>query len=388
MYYGLAAPFVSSVSAGSPARGLNLFSAVAAAAAVGLLTWTAAAVTGTILSGVAAALLLAFSYTFWTQAVIAEVYTLHLALVGLVLIALHAFASKPTHARLAAFCAAYALGFGNHLSMILLFLPCTAFILIAHPRPRELLRPRVIGTAALIAAAGALLYTPNLAAILSSIDAPVRWSDRLPAFWFDVTKADWRESMVLGVQATDTGNRLAMWGWDTQQQFGRVGLILTVAGAVRLWWISRAWATLVWLAYGINTLFAVTYNVGDSHVFFLPGHFFAAFAAGAAVTVPLRFKTTGPSPRLGRITLFHALAAGAILYAGWRAWDTWPAANRHRDTRGSELAARVTFGLTGQSALLVSQMNWEQENALLYAGRYRIPRARVGTSLRGAPPLS
>ena len=39
LYYGLAAPFVSSVSAGSPARGLNLFSAVAAAAAVGLLTW-------------------------------------------------------------------------------------------------------------------------------------------------------------------------------------------------------------------------------------------------------------------------------------------------------------------------------------------------------------
>ena len=47
--------------------------------------------------------------------------------------------------------------------MILLFLPCTAFILIAHPCPRKLLQPRVIGTAILIAAAGALLYTPNLA---------------------------------------------------------------------------------------------------------------------------------------------------------------------------------------------------------------------------------
>jgi hypothetical protein len=45
---------------------------------VGLLTEFAAAITGSIAAGIVAGLILAFSYTFWTQAIIAEVYALHL----------------------------------------------------------------------------------------------------------------------------------------------------------------------------------------------------------------------------------------------------------------------------------------------------------------------
>ena len=121
----------------------------------------------------------------------------------------------------------------------------------------------------------------TLLAIWSSIDAPVRWSDRLSAFWFDVTKADWRESMVLGVQAPDTG-----------KQTRHVGLGRTTAVrpcGVSILAVAPEPFALVDLARhgrrssGSHTqsirCFAVTYNVGDSHVFFLPGHFFAAFAA-------------------------------------------------------------------------------------------------------------
>jgi Protein of unknown function (DUF2723) len=377
LYFGLAAPFVRLLSTDNPARGLNLFSAVGAAAAVGLLTWVVAAVTRSLAGGVAGGLLLAFSYTFWTQAVIAEVYALHLALVGVSLVALNAFAAKPTRARLAMFCAVYALAFGNHLSMILLFVPSAAFVLMVHPRPRELFRPGVIGMSMLIAVAGALQYWPNFTAIWSSIDAPEPGIERLAGFWFDVTKADWRESMVLGINVTDAGNRLAMWSWDAYQQFGWVGLILAILGSIRLWWISRAWAAFVGLAYAINTIFTVTYNVGDSHVFFLPGHFFAAFAAGAALALPARAERRNvPADRLtqtGIRVVLQGFAAVVIVYAVWRAWDTWPAADRHRDYRGAQLASRATYGLTEQNALLVSQMNWDQENALLYSARYSHP---------------
>lgn len=99
LYYDLARPFVTAASAANPARGLNLFSAIWAAAAVGLLAEFFAAVTGSLAAGAIAGLLLAFSYTFWTQAIIAEVYSLHLALIAMCLIALRAYAPRACHCR-------------------------------------------------------------------------------------------------------------------------------------------------------------------------------------------------------------------------------------------------------------------------------------------------
>ena len=144
LYYTLAAPFIRAVSAGNPARGLNLFSAIWAAIAVGLLAYLSGRLTKSAIAGAAAGLLLAFSYTFWTQAIIAEVYSLHLALVAACLLALSAFATRPTSSRLAIFFALYAVAFGNHLGMILFLVPFMVFLMQVHPRPRELVAPSTI----------------------------------------------------------------------------------------------------------------------------------------------------------------------------------------------------------------------------------------------------
>src|SRR5207248_9719325 len=90
-------------------------------------------------------------------------------------------------------------------------------------------------------------------------------------------------------------DRFGMWWFDARQQFGLIGLLLAVVGAFRLWVISRAWATLVILAYAINTIFAFTYNVGDTHVFYLPSHLFAAFLAGVAIAPVGRALTARPA---------------------------------------------------------------------------------------------
>src|SRR5678809_216886 len=140
----------------------------------------------------------------------------------------------------------------------------------------------------LIAAIGSLQYTPNMLALWSNIESPHAWPDRLAAFWFDVTKADWRATMILGVPAGNVTDRLAMWAWDARQQFGIIGLACAGLGAIALWWRSRPWAVLVWSAYLVNSIFALTYNVGDTHVFFLPGHFFTALAAGVGAAEVVR----------------------------------------------------------------------------------------------------
>jgi hypothetical protein len=358
LYYTLAMPFIRAVSEDNAARGLNLFSAIWAAIAVGLLAVVGGRLTKSPLAGAAAGLLLAFSYTFWTQAIIAEVYSLHLALIAACLIALHAYAARPTTVRLAVFFALYAVAFGNHLGMILFLVPFTVFLIQVHPRPRGLVAPSTILLAVVIAVAGALQYAPMFLYVWSSIDAPPAWGDRIAAFWLDVTKADWREEMVLGVQASQLWTRLQMWVWDARQQFGLAGLALALLGAVRIWSLSTSWALLLWLAFAISTAFALTYNVGDTHVFLLPGHFLLALAVAAGIGA-------WRDPRLR-----HTLTIVALMYAGWRGWDTWPAVDRHTDRRAEAQLAHLAEGLNARSALLVSKMDWQLENVLLYSARY------------------
>jgi hypothetical protein len=129
LYYALGNVFAW-IFPSEPAWAANLASAVYGAAAVAVCALIAARLAESRVAGAAAALFLAFSYTFWTQAVTAEVYTLHLLLTGLCLMMLLRWAEQPTTARLATFYAVYALSFGNHLSMILWLPAFTIFLLV------------------------------------------------------------------------------------------------------------------------------------------------------------------------------------------------------------------------------------------------------------------
>jgi hypothetical protein len=358
LYYALAELFAGVLGAADPARGLNLFSAVCGGAATGLLTYITGRLVRSAPAGAAAGLMLAFSHTFWTQAIIAEVYTLHLTMVSICLAALAAYARRPTNRQLTIVLAAYALSFGNHHSMILFLIPFAVFVLYAHPRPRELFRPGIAGLALLAAAGGASVYAGNFLSVWGSIDAAPSWIERLAAFWFDTTKADWRETMILGIPRGRLSDRVAMWWWDAGQQFGVAGLALAAIGTLRLWFSARPWAVLVILSYAICTAFALGYNVGDAHVFFLPGHLLTAFAIGAAAA-PFRHSKAP-----------FVLASLTLLYGGWRAWDTWPVVDRQDDRRAEQLVARIARGVTDQRAILLAQLDWQSENAFLYATRH------------------
>src|SRR5439155_17350290 len=338
-----------------PARALTLASAIEAAIACTLLVLVAAELSGSVSAGVAAAALFAASYTFWSQAIIAEVYALHLVFAALTLLLLLRWEAKPTTGRLAWFFAIYALGFGNHLSMILLAPAYTVFLLMRAPGGwRRMFTPRIIALAFACALAGALQYAGSLRTLWVLPQPPHGLADGLQHFWFDITKADWRDTMVMHVPRTMLRDHLAMYWFDLRQQFGLVGPVLAIAGLAHLMWTNRPRAMLMFLLYVANVSFAYSYNVGDAHVFYLPSHAIVALLAGCAVAVAGRFTA-------------RAVPIAAVLLAGYavsRAYHDFPALDRSGDHRPTAVMSALTVGLDDRASILLVDFNWQLVNGL------------------------
>jgi hypothetical protein len=365
---------------GGPAHALNVASAAEGAVACGLLVLVAFELSQSLVAALAAATAFAGSYTFWTQNVVAEVYALHMCLVLATLWLLLRWEREPTTAGLALFFFVYAAAFGNHLAMIL-FLPAYAlFVAVSAPGGwRTVLAPRVLGLACLFAALGALQYAWNLHNLWRAARPPAGLLDALGAFWFDVTKSDWRDTMVLHVPPAMAAERLRMFAFEVRQQFGLVLPIAAIAGAVRLTARQPRRALLIGTAFAVNVAFALGYNVGDSHVFFLPSHLMLALliAPGLALAD-------------GMLASRGAIAALAVALAAFRLYDTFPAVDRHEDRRPTEALERFTSGAADRDSILLTDLNWQVQNGLNYFAKYErqdIAVARMPDVLLYAPAL-
>ena len=268
--------------------------------------------------------------------------------------------------RLAAFFAVYALGFGNHLMMVLLLPAATLFLAVTIPGGlRGLLRPRVIGVAVAIAALGALEYAWNFRSMYDASIPPASLAEALQAFWFDVTKSDWRSTMIMGVDESALRPRLDMYWFDVTQQFGRTGVVIAVVGMAAL---LRRWrlGLLILTGWLVSALFAYTYNVGDAHVFFIPSHVFVALAAGEGMALLLHAAE-------GRRAARALLTVLVLAFPIWRVFDTWPAVDRSGDTRPSDLVRDLAGDLPSERTVLLADLNWQLQNGLDYYARHTNP---------------
>jgi hypothetical protein len=400
LYFAIGAAFLR-LTGGDPAHSLNLASAVQGAIACGMLLVLASEVSGSVLAGIASALLFAGSYTFWSQSIIAEVYALHLLFVALTLHLLLWWQRRPTMTRLGVFFAVYALGFGNHLSMILLAPAFTLFLLASAPRGwRSMFAPSVIALAVVAAAAGALQYAWNLRTLWYGPFPPRGFAAALGTAWFDITKSDWRETMVLQVPRGIAGDRASMYAFDVQQQFGWIGPLLAALGLAGL--VARRWrvAMLVAVAYVVNVLFAYSYNVGDTHVFYLPSHLLIAVLVAPGIVLVGQAVARAPwwqgSGRGGtdRGTAARAAIALAALLvtadAGLRIYRDYPALDRSDDHRPADVLRALTVDLDDRHAILLTDLNWQIQNGLSYFAKEERPEiasTRMPDVLLYAPEL-
>jgi hypothetical protein len=337
-----------------------------------LIVLVAAELSASVLAAMGAGLLFAVSYTFWSQAIIAEVYSLHMVFVALTLLLLLRWANQPTDRRLVLFFAAYALGFGNHLSMILLLPGYALFLVLAAPQGwRSMLRPRIVALALTIAFAASLQYLWNLRGLWMWPNAPASLAEALQTFWFDVTKTDWRETMVMHVPESMVSERLAMYGFDVFQQFGWA-VLLAPLGLIRLLGTNWRRGVLMLALFAANAVFAFTYSVGDTHVFYLPSHLTLALLAAPGIAAVGRLAAA-VLPAHARARAISASCGLLIVYSAVRAYRDFPALDRSGDRRPADVMSHMTSGLDDQHAILLADLNWQLVNGLAYFAKITRP---------------
>lgn len=279
---------------GTVAWRVALFSAVCAAACAGLLSLLVLRIGGGRLAAVAAGLALAFSFEFWEQALIPEVYTLNLLfLLALVLLLdAHHAATPPARGRLLAGAGLlYGLGLGVHPTLWALG-PVFAAAVIASARARGEWAPRRHAAALVCVALGACVYLYLPWA--SARNPPVDWGnpETLQGFWDVVTRKQFafmpdEHPRSAARYARQLGILLGMGVWQFTLWVGAAGLLGLV-------WTGRRAprATLLIAVCGVVTTAAFAWAQNFPYdaewlwvmsVFQLPLYLAVALGIGGAV---------------------------------------------------------------------------------------------------------
>jgi hypothetical protein len=240
--------------------------------------------------------LLATAPYFWALSLIAEVYTLHTALMAGVILSLMLWGDHPSSFRLFIPIFLMTLSLGNHAATLLLVLGCIWFVLISHPRELLKLRVWVTALAALMLGASIFLILPLRSAAnplfnyAGTYDAagffrPVNlqtWD----GFWWLVTGKSFAGQMF-GYALPHVWAEVRSYAGQLWVAFLAVGIgpgLLGTAVLTRRNWRLNGMYLLMFLA---NAIFYINYRVIDKTTMFLPTYLIWAIWLGVGYQVLL-----------------------------------------------------------------------------------------------------
>lgn len=275
VYLMLAKLFTLIVPLGDIAYRVNLFSAVCAALGLMVLRRVAFIITGSAAGATLAAVMLGVSYPFWSEAVVAEVYTLHILFLVCILWLALRWRATGRAAFLICLGLVTGLSFGNHMSTILV-VPGVAFLAWDTLRRRLIpappLRVWTLAGAACLAGLLTYLYLP----IRYAADPTFNYAhftgvdlgtvEGVLSFVRGTIFADWVFGYTLEEIPLETWKFLQLL-WPT---FLGVGPIVAAVGFVDLWKRDRTVALSLGLIFAANVVFFVNYRAFDKETMFLP----------------------------------------------------------------------------------------------------------------------
>ena len=250
--YALLGKLFCFIPLGNIAFRLNLMSTVFAVLTVWLVYSLLLKITSSQVSALVGSLLLAFTPVFWSQAVCAEVYSLHVFFAALLISLLWWWNEKRTFCRLACFVFATGISFGNHMQTVMLA-PAALFLILSGDH-KAILNLKHFGFLSLcfFIALSLYVYLP----IRTEAGAAIHWGDpnTVGRFLAHVTASSHRQGYVLTKDLLDYLIRAKEILWFVGGQFGWI-LPLALWGWLKLpetrWKIFFFAVILFDLIYGV-----------------------------------------------------------------------------------------------------------------------------------------
>jgi hypothetical protein len=368
---------------GNVAYRMNLFSSFWAALTVGMsfllirsfMTRTVGGrdlVPARMAAGIASAAF-AVSQTFWGQAVIAEVYTLHAFFVVLVLLLfLHWTQAPLRRGRIIALAFTFGLALTHHRTILALLpgmLVCCLWlrpgrgqgVSAALSHVHVLWREGLIGVTCLLAPLLLYLYLPLRAPYvpyttisLSQQQQLVLYENTGRGLLDHITGAVFAENLRLG---------LDLWGtvpsWTThlalvvellRGQFSLVGIGLALVGLAQMVWMRQwPWLSLTVLSYVVGVLFNLLYAIGDVEVLYIPSYLLVALWMGLGLVTLSKMVARVSTYRMGYGMLLFGVALPVWLFI-----QHLPQVDRSSDTAAEAMWRPILERPIPSGAVLVS----------------------------------
>ena len=336
LYIILARAFTAIVP-GDFAWRVNLFSAVCSAAAIGFIFAALARLSRSNFAALIAAAILALSHTFWTHAVIAEVYGLYALLLSIEIYLLVRYQqAKPPRSApwLIALFLVNGLNISNHL-LALLHLPIYGLYALLQLRARRIRLKHLI-LIILAGIVGAAIYETM---IITQIVQGAGFANTIRSALF----GNYWQDRVIG--ATPNTLDLAKCLGYFLMNFPTPLLLLAPAGIYLALkdHRTRPVAAVCFATCALTFVFALRYQVPDQFVFFFPCYVFTAIFIGLAVA-----QITQLRPRLASMPLAIAILLLALLPA--LTYEIAPAAIRKIPflARITDKALRIEQAIPGR----------------------------------------
>ena len=362
LYLLLGRLFIGLIPLGDPAFRMNLLSAVFAAIAVSMTYLLARQLTPHRTVAALAALILAFSLTFWSQAVEAEVYALNSLFVAVTLLLLlrataqpnQAVANQPRDTWLLAAAGCYGLSLAHHRTVILLAPAIVVYLWLE----RRQLPPISAGRALRL---GALVLLPLVLYAYIPLRAPATpYFHQLLAPGTELTVYDGSLTAFLqvfsgrGFQSelglADLPARLSIaWGLMVEQ-FTLAGVALGLAGTLALMRRGIARWSLLALSLGGVLAFCLVYHIGDVADLFTPIYVvFAVLIALGAEAIALALSRAAGRPQVVAALTALSLVLPAVLFI-----NNLPLVDRSRDDTRQQWQAVLNQPIAAGAVLLTN----------------------------------